>query len=148
QSATASVTRADESADPSNTIHDSIALSTFEVNTWVDRERVGDVNRAVDVNEVTNLALGFRNGMTDRLIAGGMIRSAGLEAAFRTVPRELFTPAGIPLDAVYDPDQSVVTKTDAAGAALSSVSAPAIQALMIEQAEIASGMTVLEVGSG
>jgi protein-L-isoaspartate(D-aspartate) O-methyltransferase len=42
----------------------------------------------------------------------------------------------------------VITKTDEHGVQLSSVSAPQIQALMLEQARIRPGMRVLEIGSG
>lgn len=77
-----------------------------------------------------------------------MITSPNVEAAFRTVPRALFTPPGTPLEVVYNPDDAVATKTDEYGVVISSVSAPFIQAQMIEQAEIGPGMSVLEVGSG
>jgi protein-L-isoaspartate(D-aspartate) O-methyltransferase len=42
----------------------------------------------------------------------------------------------------------VVTKRDEAGTSVSSVSAPQVQAHMLEQAEITEGMNVLEIGSG
>ncbi|HEU5023605.1 MAG TPA: methyltransferase, FxLD system [Spirillospora sp.] len=90
----------------------------------------------------------LRDELTDTLIAQGKIVSPALEKAFRTVPREMFVPAGTPLDVVYSVDNSVVTKTDEHGAPLSSVSATYIQARMIEMAAPGPGMTILEIGSG
>ena len=86
--------------------------------------------------------------MVDKLRTENVITSEELEEAFRKVPRERFVPVGIPLEDAYNADDSVVTKTDADGGALSSVSAPFVQARMIEQAELKPGMRVLEIGSG
>lgn len=85
--------------------------------------------------------------MTDKLLADGWIASPDVEAAFRTVPRDLFSP-GFPLETVYDPQEVLRLKRGADGIVLSSVSAPWIQAKMIEQAGIKPGMRVLEIGSG
>lgn len=63
------------------------------------------------------------------------------------MPRELFAP-GVDLDEVYQLYNGVVTKRDDGGTSVSSVSAPQVQAHMLEQAEIAEGMNVLEIGSG
>lgn len=89
-----------------------------------------------------------RQKMTDTLVEKGWVASPEAEAAFRSVPRHLFTPDGTPLDRAYDADQSVITKADADGVHLSSVSAPFVQAAMIGQAGVRPGMRVLEVGSG
>jgi protein-L-isoaspartate(D-aspartate) O-methyltransferase len=89
-----------------------------------------------------------RAAMTDRLVASGWISGPEVQAAFRTVPRHLFVPAGTPLQTAYDVGQSVVTKVGAGGASMSTVSAPWLQGRMIIQAGIAPGMRVLEVGSG
>lgn len=89
-----------------------------------------------------------RAALVDRLVADGMIASAAVEAAFRTVPRHAFVPARTPVEDIYHVDKSVITKTDEHGAHLSSVSATYIQARMIEQARVSPGMRVLEVGSG
>ncbi|PZG18012.1 methyltransferase, FxLD system [Nonomuraea aridisoli] len=90
----------------------------------------------------------FRHKLVDELVAAGYITSAEVAAAFRAVPRHAFVLPGTPLDVAYNADNSVVTKTTEHGVAVSSVSAPFIQALMIEQAEIGPGMSVLEIGSG
>ena len=90
----------------------------------------------------------LRLKMTDVLVEKGWVASPEVEAAFRSVPRHLFTPDGTPLDQAYDADQSVITKSDADGVHLSSVSAPFVQAAMIGQAGVRPGMRVLEVGSG
>jgi protein-L-isoaspartate(D-aspartate) O-methyltransferase len=90
----------------------------------------------------------LREAMTDRLVADGWITSPHVEAAFRAVPRHLFVPDGTPLDKAYNAERAVITKRDADGASMSSVSAPWLQAKMIAQAGIAPGMRVLEVGSG
>ena len=90
----------------------------------------------------------MRSAMIDRLIADGWVSRPEVGAAFRAVPRHLFVPDGTPLENAYGADQSVVTKTSAAGASMSTVSAPWLQARMIEQAGIAPGMRVLEIGSG
>ncbi|WP_308211852.1 methyltransferase, FxLD system [Actinoallomurus soli] len=95
-----------------------------------------------------SVARALRDAMTDQLLTDGKITSPRVEYAFRTVPREQFVPAGTTLEAAYDAYQAVVTKTSENGAAISSVSAPFIQARMIEQAELRPGMSVLEVGSG
>jgi protein-L-isoaspartate(D-aspartate) O-methyltransferase len=89
----------------------------------------------------------LRDDMVGELVDDGVITSAAVEAAMRVVPRHLFTPdAG--LDEAYRPYDSLVTIRDAQGRALSSVSAPQLQAFMLEQAGIEPGMRVLEVGSG
>jgi protein-L-isoaspartate(D-aspartate) O-methyltransferase len=84
----------------------------------------------------------------DRLRADGKISSSAVEAAFRAVARERFLPADTPLEIAYGVDNSVVTKRDQHGVAVSSVSAAYIQARMLEQAELRPGMSVLEIGSG
>lgn len=75
------------------------------------------------------------------------ITSEAVAAAFSVVPRHLFA-TGEPLEAVYDSNTPLVTKSGPDGTALSSVSAAHIQAAMLEQAEIEPGMRVLEIGSG
>lgn len=89
-----------------------------------------------------------RQEMTDRLLAEGRIRSPFVEKAFRTVPREKFTPPGTSLADAYPGDKAVITKRDLDGRNISSISAPWLQAAMCEQAGLQPGMKVLEVGSG
>lgn len=89
----------------------------------------------------------LRNKVIDDLVADGTIVSPAVEAAMRRVPREAFAPEA-ELSAVYHPWNGLVTKRDADGRSLSSLSAPQAQAHMLEQAQIESGMCVLEVGSG
>lgn len=88
----------------------------------------------------------LRGGLADALVADGTIVSKQVEAAFRAVPRHLFTP-GATLEEAYAQDR-VVTKRNEHGITISSVTAPQIQALMLEQAGIGAGMRVLEIGSG
>lgn len=88
----------------------------------------------------------LRARLTARLREQGAIRSMPVEAAFAAVPRHLFAPEA-PLERAYG-DDSVVTRRDEQGMALSSVSAPWLQATMLEQAQISGGMRVLEIGSG
>ncbi|MGH3621613.1 MAG: methyltransferase, FxLD system, partial [Sciscionella sp.] len=89
----------------------------------------------------------LRAAMVEELRSHGEIGTDEVAAAFATVPREVFAP-GAPLEQVYDRDDVVITKWDEHGAALNSVSAPRIQAMMLEQAVIRPGMRVLEIGSG
>jgi protein-L-isoaspartate(D-aspartate) O-methyltransferase len=90
----------------------------------------------------------LRAALVEKLRADGKIESAAVEAAFRAVPRERFIPADVSLEVAYGVDDSVVTKRDEHGVAVSSVSAAYIQARMLEQAELRPGMQVLEIGSG
>jgi protein-L-isoaspartate(D-aspartate) O-methyltransferase len=100
-------------------------------------------NATVEPAEATRL----RNKVVDELCADGTISSPEIEAAMRKVPRHRFTP-DTPLDKAYDTYAAVITKTDEYGVQLSSVSAPQIQAMMLEQAKVRPGMRVLEIGSG
>ncbi|MGH3992458.1 MAG: lantibiotic dehydratase, partial [Pseudonocardiaceae bacterium] len=88
----------------------------------------------------------LRGRLTDELVADGTIVSNQVEAAFRTEPRHLFSP-GATLEESYAQD-IVATKRDEHGITISSVSAPRIQAFMLEQAGLHPGMRVLEIGSG
>ncbi|MFG2845371.1 methyltransferase, FxLD system [Kitasatospora sp. NPDC048296] len=88
----------------------------------------------------------LRSAMTDRLLAEGKITSGAVEHAFRTVPREIFVPEA-PAQQAYDVDDVVITKRNEHGVAISSVSAPRIQAFMLEQADLKPGHHVLEIGS-
>lgn len=100
-------------------------------------------NTTVGPDEATCL----RNKVVDELCADGTISSPEIEAVMRKLPRHEFTP-GTPLDKAYDTYAAVITKTDEQGVQLSSVSAPQIQAMMLEQAQVRPGMRVLEIGSG
>lgn len=100
-------------------------------------------NTTVEPEEATRL----RNKVVDALCSDGNISSPEIEAVMRKVPRHAFTP-DTPLDKAYDTYAAVITKTDDHGVQLSSVSAPQIQAMMLEQAQVKPGMRVLEIGSG
>lgn len=91
-------------------------------------------------------AAAAREEMVLRLRKQGVLTPA-IENAMRAVPRAVFAP-GVLLAEVYSPDDAVVTKRDGHGMATSSVSAPWLQAVMLRQAGIRSGMRVLEIGSG
>ncbi len=88
----------------------------------------------------------LRDRLTDELVAKGTIVSKEVEAAFRAVPRHLFAP-GATLKESYAQD-TVRTKRDEHGITISAVSAPRIQAMMLEQAGLRPRMRVLEIGSG
>ncbi|WP_420497669.1 methyltransferase, FxLD system [Parafrankia soli] len=88
-----------------------------------------------------------RNALVDKLCVTGMITSLEVERAFRAVPRHLFVPAGTSLEVAYNADDSVAVKRAADDVIISSISAPFIQARMIEQAGLGSGMSVIEIGS-
>ncbi|WP_448330459.1 methyltransferase, FxLD system [Streptomyces sp. DSM 41534] len=89
----------------------------------------------------------LRDEMVGQLIGMGALRSSHVVAAFRKVPRHLATPE-VDMARTYVAEHAVITKTDSGGVQLSSVSAPRIQAMQIEQADIRPGMRVLEIGSG
>ena len=96
----------------------------------------------VDTSRATEL----RTQLTEELKADGLIRTGPVERAFLTVPRERFTPE-VTLEEAYKKGV-VVTKRDEHGTTISSVSAPQIQATMLEQAQLDKGMRALEIGSG
>ncbi|MET9290826.1 methyltransferase, FxLD system [Streptomyces sp. NPDC003077] len=75
------------------------------------------------------------------------LRTSEVERAIRAVPRHLFVPE-VPLSEAFAAQRAVVTKRDATGVSISSVSAVRVQAFMLEQAAIRPGMRVLEIGSG
>jgi protein-L-isoaspartate(D-aspartate) O-methyltransferase len=89
----------------------------------------------------------LRDAMVEQLIELGAARSSRVVAAFRSVPRHLATPE-VEMARTYEAEFAAVTKTDPTGVNISSVSAPRIQAMQIEQADIQPGMSVLEIGSG
>ncbi|MGH3899601.1 MAG: methyltransferase, FxLD system [Pseudonocardiaceae bacterium] len=106
------------------------------------------MTQTVDTSADSERAAQVRNALTDQLLANGMITSPVVERAFRTVLRHAFVLEGTPLEVAYNADDSVTTKTDEYGVVISSISAPFIQARMIEQAAVRPGMSVLELGSG
>jgi len=87
-----------------------------------------------------------RQHLVEGLTAKGVITRPDVATAFLTVPRHLFAPAGTSLHTAYA-DDVVVTKKNADGKATSSVSAPWLQAYMLETAQLAPGSRVLEIGS-
>jgi protein-L-isoaspartate(D-aspartate) O-methyltransferase len=89
----------------------------------------------------------LRTAMVNSLRDEGVIVSDPVSGAFSAVPRHLFAP-GESLEAAYAPHGTVVPRRDADGLLVSVISAPNIQAMMLEPAGIEPGMRVLEVGSG
>jgi protein-L-isoaspartate(D-aspartate) O-methyltransferase len=88
----------------------------------------------------------LRAALIDELVAQGSLHDERVAAAFRTVPRHEFVPM-VPLEVAYT-DDVVLMKRDTTGVAISSVSQPAVIAVMLEQAGIQPGQRVLEIGSG
>jgi len=89
----------------------------------------------------------LRETMIGELREMGAIRSDWVAEVFRAVPRHLFT-LGAPLEEVYTATAAVHVKWDEHGVPISTVSAPELQAFMLEQADIRPGMNALEIGSG
>ncbi|MFI5804465.1 methyltransferase, FxLD system [Streptomyces sp. NPDC051561] len=88
----------------------------------------------------------LRDQLTDQLLADGRILSPAVEKAFRTVPRHAFAPE-VPVEAAYA-DDVIPTRHAADGRTSSSISAPWLQANMLEAARLRPGDRVLEIGSG
>lgn len=96
----------------------------------------------------------LRNALVDQLAADhrskGLTLRPDVEAAMRTVPRELFTP-GIRVERAYE-NKTIITKQLPTGENISSVSAPYLIAEMLGQGAEAlgslDGRDVLEIGSG
>lgn len=94
----------------------------------------------------TQSAEARRAVLISQLREQGAIRSQAVADAFRAVPRHLFAPDE-PLERAYA-NEVLVTKRDQDGSATSSISAPWLQATMLEQAQLGPGMCALEIGSG
>lgn len=109
---------------------------------------------ATRVNQVTTLSEDrpspptrqLRATLTDELRASGVVRTAGVDAAIRHIPRHLFLPE-VPLEEAYA-DAPVYTKKDADGTAVSAASQPQIVAMMLEQLAGQPGENILEIGAG
>ena len=101
----------------------------------------------------------------DGLVGRGLVRSAGVERAFRAVRRHRFVerfwvggrayacePGGDDgsaeaLGLVYS-DEALITRRDAEGSPTSSASQPSVVAMMLEALDLEPGMRVLEIGAG
>lgn len=101
----------------------------------------------IDTTTAQDEADRLRTQMVDVLVRDGYLTDEAVEQAMRTVPRHRFA-LEADLEAAHVPYQAVITKHDEHGVATSSVSAPQIQAMMLEQAALRPGDRVLEVGSG
>jgi protein-L-isoaspartate(D-aspartate) O-methyltransferase len=74
------------------------------------------------------------------------VAGAAVSEAFGTVPRHVFV-SGEPASEAYE-DMAIVVKSDASGLPVSASTQPAMMAIMLEQAGLAAGQRVLEVGTG
>nr|WTB34209.1 methyltransferase, FxLD system [Streptomyces sp. NBC_00830] len=84
--------------------------------------------------------------LADQLAESGHIRTPAVDEALRTVPRHAFAPEA-PVQKAYAND-IVATRHSDDGRITSSISAPWLQADMLEAARIRPGHRVLEIGSG
>ena len=88
----------------------------------------------------------LRQALVSELKREGRVRSPRVEAALRSVARELFVP-GVPIEEVYRPSDAIVVKR-VEGVSVSSASAPDVVAVMLEQLAVEPGQRVLEIGAG
>lgn len=86
-----------------------------------------------------------RDALVRGLLAGGRIRGAAVEEAFRAVPRHHFLP-GLSVAAAYADDAVAIQHVE--GVATSSASQPSMVAIMLEQLDLRPGHRVLEIGAG
>ena len=121
-----------------NSVIEEEQVTMTETNPSPGEQPIGDEPEAVRA---------LTEAMLEEMRNLHALRSVSVEAAFKAVPRYRFAPEA-PLEEVYSARDAVITKRDEHGVAISSVSAPEIQAFMLEQAAIEPGMRVLEIGSG
>ncbi|MFC3572441.1 methyltransferase, FxLD system [Streptomyces yaanensis] len=88
----------------------------------------------------------LRHQLADQLADAGHIRTPAVDNALRTVPRHVFAPE-VPAEKAYANDIIAIRHTED-GRITSSISAPWLQADMLEGARIQPGHRVLEIGSG
>jgi protein-L-isoaspartate(D-aspartate) O-methyltransferase len=89
----------------------------------------------------------LRSALVSKLRAEGVTTSQAIADAFMNVPRHVFVPTDTSPEDAYDANLAPRTKQDAHGVTISSVSAPWLQAVMLQQAQVAPGMRCLEIGS-
>lgn len=90
----------------------------------------------------------LREAMVRTVTSGGWAPSPRVREALLTVPRHRFVPEARLEDAYDGGDRAVVTRRDASGRAISSLSAAWVQADMLEGLAPAPGAVVFEAGSG
>lgn len=107
---------------------------------------------------------GVIGSYVDGLVGRGVVRSAGVERAFRAVRRDLFVERfWVGRDSAYEvgadgwsaealglvyADEALITRRDADGSPMSSASQPSVVAMMLEALDLEPGMRVLEIGAG
>lgn len=107
---------------------------------------------------------GVIGSYVDGLVERGVVRSVGVERAFRRVPRHRFVERfWVGRDAAYEvgadgwsaealglvyADEALITRRDGEGNPTSSASQPSVVAMMLEALDLAPGMRVLEIGAG
>lgn len=116
------------------------AARNQQINAAPDNLDTSDAPSSADVNAA-------RAVMIEQLWELHALRTGRVAAVFDAVDRHAFAP-NLPLEEVYAATTAVQTKWDEHGHTISSISAPQIQAFMLEQADVQPGMRVLEVGSG
>jgi protein-L-isoaspartate(D-aspartate) O-methyltransferase len=109
----------------------------------------GESNSKEIINSETQAAEAarLRAELLDLLRRGQVFRTAAVEQAFASVPRENFLPATIPLSKVYI-DDAIPVKYNDEGMATSSSSQPYLMADMLEVLHLRPGLKVLEIGAG
>jgi protein-L-isoaspartate(D-aspartate) O-methyltransferase len=90
----------------------------------------------------------LREQMVKELIEEGELDDPAIQSAFRAVPRDVFAPPGTPTELAYAVHDALRTRFSVDGRALSSLSAPFMQAGNLRQSRVEPGMRVLEIGSG
>ncbi|OLT26886.1 methyltransferase, FxLD system [Nocardiopsis sp. CNR-923] len=128
----------------------------FTFNRWGiayrDQHVLSNLGKAV-MTDTTNSAPSspedaetLREDLIQQLRKNGAITTPAVEDAFRCVPRHTFVPHAT-LEEAYT-NAPVHIKHDDNGASISCASQPSVVALMLEQAALAFGMRVLELGAG
>lgn len=109
---------------------------------------------------IDELMVGYVDGLVER----GVVRSAGVERAFRRVRRHRFVERfWVGRDSVFEvgadgwsaealgvvySDEALITRRDDEGSPTSSASQPSVVAMMLEALDLEPGMRVLEIGAG
>lgn len=86
-----------------------------------------------------------RAALVERLKASRILRDAAVEAALRSVPREIFVPH-VTIESAYEDGPVAIKMRD--GVAISSASQPTMIAIMLQQLRVAPGSRILEIGTG